>query len=195
MALAQVQTTPYRAEIFTPPLPPPAPRIAPRLELLNVSNLMEELQDQLQASISSNVIVKYDLSADLPHVLGNWLQLRRLVTSLVFNAAEAIGDEPGAIRVQAHAIHASRALLAVADGDEDLPVGEYVWLQIADNGCGMDDQTRCHLFERFFAPQLAGRGLELSAARDIVHQHWGALWVTGSPVRGTNVNVLLPCVG
>jgi K+-sensing histidine kinase KdpD len=179
MALAEVQTTDYRVENFTPPTPLPAPPAAPRLELLNITRLVEEMQEHLQGSLSSNVVVKYDLSHDLEHVLGNWAQLRRLVTHLVFNAAERMGGLPGAVRVQAHAIHASRALLAVADEDEELPVGEYVWLQVSDNAWNPDAQTR--------------PGLDLSAARDIVHQHWGALWVTRSPVQGTNVNILLPC--
>jgi signal transduction histidine kinase len=164
-----------------------------RMEWLDLSKLIVDLDGCFQAAAGSRIFVEYDLSPYLPEILGDREQLRLLVVNLFVNASEAIGDDVGVIHVRAVAVNGDRAMLASHGLDEPLSEGRYVWLQVSDTGCGMDEDTRQRLFEPFFTTKTVGRGLGLSEALGIVKKHHGAIWATSGPGQGSVFNVLLPC--
>jgi PAS domain S-box-containing protein len=159
---------------------------------LDVSQLVEEMIDLLNVSISKHVVLKTNLSRDLPAVLGNASQLRQLAMNLIINASEAIGEQDAEISITTSSVAgpdlaAQNGMLA--------PEGNYVRLEVSDTGCGMTEEVKARVFDPFFSTKFPGRGLGLAVVQGIVRDHRGAINLVSAPGQGTTFEVLLPCAG
>ncbi|WDU61254.1 ATP-binding protein [Pseudomonas poae] len=103
-------------------------------------------------------------------------QLNQVVMNLVINAAQAMGPERGTI--------------TISNGVE----GENIWLEVADNGCGIAPDSVQKIFDPFFTtkPVGEGTGLGLSLSYGIVKKHRGAISVSSELGKGTTFRVVLP---
>ncbi len=164
------------------------------LQPLDLADLMLELTHMLDVSTSSSTCIRYRLAADIPLALADAAQVRQMVVNLVMNAAEAIGDKNGVITVSTGVLDCDREYLRDAWlGDEALE-GPYVFLEIADTGCGMEKQTLERVFDPFFTTKFLGRGLGLPAVLGIVRGHKGAIRVQSEPGEGTTFRILIPAM-
>jgi two-component system, cell cycle sensor histidine kinase and response regulator CckA len=162
------------------------------IEAIDLSRLVDEIAALLQTSISRTVELRFDLARDLPPVEGDPGQLQQVVMNLVINAAEAIGDAPGVVRIATRAQVVDRTWSRTVVGIPDLKPGLYVLLEVEDDGCGMDEETVARIFDPFFTTKSAGRGLGLAAVIGIVNGHKGALKIYSAPGKGTTFRLLLP---
>jgi PAS domain S-box-containing protein len=160
---------------------------------INLSRLVQEMGDLLRASISKKVTLQYHFTDSMPTVEADATQLRQVVMNLILNASEAISVEHGSITVSTGVVNADRDYLASTYLDENLPVGPYAYFEVADTGCGMDEQTKSRIFDPFFTTKFTGRGLGLAAVLGIVRGHHGAIRVRSQQGRGTTITVLFPC--
>jgi PAS domain S-box-containing protein len=159
---------------------------------VNMAALVDEMAKMLKASINKNVIIKLLPSADIPPVTADASQIRQIVMNLIINASEAIGAAPGEIRVSL--VHtAVRGEDSVKDylGNVITP-GWYVCLEVEDNGCGMNEETKRRIFEPFYTTKFTGRGLGMSAVLGIIKAHNGALQLESQSGLGTTFKVYLP---
>jgi CheY-like chemotaxis protein len=159
---------------------------------LDLSETVEEMTQLLKVSISKKAVLQPRLAPGLPAVEADPAQVRQVVMNLITNASDAIGDEPGVITVTTGVTECDRAYLNQTYLDEDLPEGRYVFVEVSDTGCGMDDETQSRLFDPFYTTKFTGRGLGMAAVLGILRGHRGAIRVYSEPERGTTVKILFP---
>ena len=162
------------------------------VQRLDLGTLVEETAQMLQISISKKAVLRFHLEKNLPPVEVDATQLRQVIMNLVINASEAIGDRSGVIALTTGLTRVDRAYLGGTMLAPELAEGEYVFLEISDNGSGMSAETQARIFDPFFTTKFTGRGLGLAAVLGIVRGHKGALKVYSEPARGTTFKLLFP---
>ncbi len=159
---------------------------------LDVAAAVRRALDLGAKGVPHTVTLTRNLPDDLPAVNGDEGQVQQLVLNLVRNATEAVGDQPGAVEVAAGTCDVpDRDLLDPATGDS-LPAGRYVWVRVADTGCGIPPDLRPRIFDPFVTTKFLGRGLGLAAAQGIVRAHGGVIRVDSTAGRGSTFTVYLP---
>jgi PAS domain S-box-containing protein len=158
---------------------------------VELSHLVEEMVDLLRASTSERCRLELDLAPHAP-VEGDGTQLQQIVLNLVTNASESLAGRDGTVRIRTGRSHPEAGDLAGAAGTDSPAPGSYAFLEVADDGPGMDAATKARIFEPFFTTKFPGRGLGLAAVLGIVRAHRGVVQVRSEPGRGTALRVLLP---
>ncbi|MCX6956061.1 MAG: CHASE domain-containing protein [Verrucomicrobia bacterium] len=162
------------------------------VEPVDLGALASNLVPLLEVSIARKAALRFDLAPSLPTVLADATQLRQIVMNLVLNAADATGGKNGEIVLTTGVMRADRAVLRSCATGADLPEGDYVFLEVRDNGCGMSAEVVAKIFDPFYTTKFAGRGLGLAAVLGIVRGHQGALLVESEPERGSRFRLILP---
>ena len=162
------------------------------VENLNLNSLLEEMLHMLEVSISKKAVLRFNFAPHLPSVAVDATQVRQIVMNLVINASEAIGDKSGVICISSGCISCDKNYLKDVWLNENIHEGLYVFLEIADTGCGMNKETLARIFEPFFTTKFTGRGLGMAAVLGIVRGHKGAIKVYSEQGKGTTFKILLP---
>jgi len=165
------------------------------VEQIDLNRLLQEMLHMLEVSISKKAVLRLNLNQPLTAIEADATQLRQIVMNLVINASEAIGDRSGTISITTGCIDCDIGYLQYVWRDGSIPPGRYVYLEVADSGCGMDQDTAAKIFDPFFTTKFTGRGLGLSAVLGIVRGHRGAIKVYSEPGKGTTFKVLFPVSG
>jgi len=160
---------------------------------VNVSELVREIGTLLKASIPKTVTMRLELEDQLPLVDADRTQIQQLAMNLIINAAEAIGENrSGTVLVKTGVQLLGDSYIRTALPGTELMPGAFVYIEVNDDGCGMDEETKARIFEPFFTTKFTGRGLGLAAASGIVTAHRGAIRVLSTPNEGSTFKVFLP---
>ncbi len=159
---------------------------------LDLNAVITEMEQMLKLSISKKAAIRFSLSPSIPLLEADLSQIQQVVMNLVINASEAITTANGVITVSTGSQQCDHAYLREMWSGEPLPEGLYDFIEVADNGCGMDDTLRARIFEPFFTTKVKGRGLGLAAVMGLVRGHRGAIKVYSEPGRGTTFKLLFP---
>ena len=163
-----------------------------KVDYLDLSRVIAESQFLLGATVSRKVQLEYDLQDDLPLVEADVDQIRQMLVNLVTNANEAIGDKAGLISITTGTRFVDSEYLKSTYINEELPEGQYVFMEVRDTGHGIKKENLSRIFDPFFTTKFTGRGLGLAAVLGIVRGHHGVIRVDSTPDEGTVITVLLP---
>jgi CheY-like chemotaxis protein len=162
------------------------------VESLDLNLLLEEMLHMLEVSISKKAVLRLNLTRPLPTVEVDATQLRQIVMNLVINASEAVGDKSGVIAITTGCMDCDKNYLKDVWLSENIGEGLYVYLEVADTGCGMNKEILARIFDPFFTTKFSGRGLGMAAVLGIVKGHQGAIRVYSELGKGSTFKILLP---
>lgn len=158
---------------------------------LDVNQVILETVDLLNPRLTPKAQIGLQLASDLHPVLANDSQLQQVIMNLLLNAADAIAEPPGRLTVSAYNCKLEESRRDLPNHPAD---GDYVAIEVTDNGVGMDQMTLDRIFEPYYTTKPAGTGIGLTATLGIIHAHGGGVQVLSKIGRGTTFRVLLPAV-
>jgi len=162
----------------------------------HLNEVLTDLKDLLKVSISKKATVRFDLSDALPLIECDVTQVRQVLMNLIVNASDALEDSSGIITVRTGCVSLakdkSREWIRLSPGQEPLPSGDYVMVQVIDTGVGMSEANQLKIFDPFFTTKKTGHGLGLAAVMGIVRSHGGGISVESTLGKGTVFTVYFP---
>jgi two-component system cell cycle sensor histidine kinase/response regulator CckA len=184
--LDQAERTGWRAHELTQEMLDFARGAEPTKCPIDLAGVVEEAA-QLGVQ-NSNVQLNFNFQADAWHTEADSQQIRQVITNLVRNAAQAIGERGGMIELRLE----NQAELG---GGSAPPIPtNFVCLTVSDNGPGIPHDFLPHIFEPFYTTKARGTGLGLAITHNIVKRHGGFVRVKSGLGAGTTFEVFLPAL-
>jgi CheY-like chemotaxis protein len=161
------------------------------IEPLDLDAVVQDVSRLLGRLLGEDIVCDLKLAGDLPLVDADSGQLAQVLSNLAVNARDAM-PEGGRLTI---ATDRARLTEEEARQRAAMAAGEYVVLDVADTGHGMDAATQAQIFEPFFTTkeQGQGTGLGLAVVYGIVKQMGGFIWVYSEPGRGSRFRLYFPC--
>jgi len=166
---------------------------------MEINSLLQDSEDLYRSLLGSRIAFSTNLSDEIPPVYGDSSQIQQVITNLLVNAKEAIGDKKGG----AVMISTGDVVLRPEDVDPEMAAGRYLRIEVQDNGVGMDSDRLARCFEPFYTTKdvdartgigLSGSGLGLSTSYSIAKQHEGWIGARSRPGEGSVFTIYLPAL-
>jgi PAS domain S-box-containing protein len=157
-----------------------AKKASPEMMPLDINVAIRDILALLDSELRrNNVVAELHLTADIPMVLGNRVQLQQIILNLTMNAIEAMNTIQGSDKIFR------------IKSQFDAP--GRVMISVEDSGPGIDPMTMERIFDPLFTTKADGMGIGLSICRSLVEAHGGRLWVSLRPAGGSSFQFTLAC--
>ncbi len=155
--------------------------------------VVKEALKLLRASIPTTIEIKQNIDSKCGAIYGDPTQIHQVLMNLSTNAAHALEESGGVIKVTLEKAHFASDYMA---GETQLPAGSYVKLTVNDNGPGIDPNLHNRIFEPYFTTKEVGKGsgLGLAVVHGSVIAHNGAIDFESTPGQGTSIYIYFPAV-
>jgi PAS domain S-box-containing protein len=151
----------------------------PHKDWLDVNETIHEVIALARSEIQRHgVALTTQLSAQVPVILADRIQVQQVLLNLIMNAIEAM-----------RGVGEGRRALVVRSGTD---ASQHVVITVQDSGPGVDPKSLDHLFEAFYTTKPHGLGLGLAISRSIIDTHGGRLWATANVPCGAVFQFTLP---
>jgi PAS domain S-box-containing protein len=156
---------------------------------VHLNDAVAGFEKLLRRTIREDIEIEVLLAPEVATVMGDIGQIEQVIMNLAVNSQDAM-PAGGTLTIETALAEFQEPHAAAFP---DIRPGEYAVLAVTDTGCGMDAETRQHLFEPFYSTKGEhGTGLGMATVYGIVRQHDGAIWVHSEPNEGTTVEIYLP---
>lgn len=151
--------------------------------------MQEVLRDCVKiAGAGSAATITLEVAEDTAAVLADRAQISQVFQNLIINALQAMPPAPHPARVEVRARN-----VTLKEGKvPPLPAGEYVEVEVRDNGVGIKPEHREKIFDAFFTTKKHGTGLGLATVISIVRKHGGQIGLDSAVGVGTAFTIYLP---
>jgi len=161
---------------------------SPKKDVINIDSALREMDALLRFALRPNLELDLQLSALTAQTPINHICLQQVVLNLVLNARDALRDG-GVIAVRTRTVSRSDQSAIPSS----LPPGNYIALEVSDNGRQMGAAASIHGFEPFLTTEGSpGKGLGLTIVHRIVALNGGEVQMASAAEKGSTVRVLLP---
>ncbi len=152
---------------------------APQRARVDVNALISDAVALMQVDAARNqVVLRTELSPDLPAAAGDRVQLQQVLVNLIQNGIEAMS--------------------AVSDRPRNLVIrsekrgSDQVFVSVRDSGIGIAPKDEKRIFDTFFTTKPQGMGMGLAIGNSIIEAHGGRLWASANSDYGATVQFVLP---
>lgn len=146
-------------------------------ESVDVNEIIREMLVLLHNETTRySIAIRAELSADLPQIMGDRVQLQQVMMNLILNSIEAMRETDGTRELAIKSQQVENGRLMVS---------------ISDTGVGLPPQQAEQIFNAFFTTKPHGTGMGLSISRSIVESHGGRLYASANSPRGASFHVTL----
>ena len=155
-------------------------REGPPAERLGINEVIQEVIALTRGDVQKGgATIRIQMSAELPLVTGDRVQLQQLMLNLIMNAVEAMSE-----------VHDRPREISITTRGGD---GPEVLVQVQDSGVGLDPEGKEKLFDAFYTSKSVGMGMGLAISRSIVEHHGGRLWAISNDGPGASFLFTIPC--
>lgn len=162
-----------------------AGRASPIRTAVDLAELVAHLQQLLRVTVPRQSRLDCQVAHSLPRLIGDPSHMRQILMNLILNAVEALGGKPGTIRVVID------RTVSADPADKGTP---WIGIRVSDTGCGMSTEVLKNLFNPFYSTKAEGRGLGLTAVRNLVEGMGGTIEAHSVPGQGTTFTLLFPAL-
>ena len=154
-------------------------------EVMDLNGALDDLSKMLARLLPSRIEFERELAKDLWRIRADRAQIEQVILNLVVNARDAV-DTHGRIVL--------RTFNSDAESVPDAPAGEWVCLQVSDDGVGVQPELQDRIFEPYFTTKESGggSGLGLATVFGIVSQSGGHVRLDSKPGEGSTFTIMLP---
>ncbi|HZV05338.1 MAG TPA: PAS domain S-box protein [Gemmataceae bacterium] len=145
---------------------------------IDINAIIASTLDLLRASLPSRIMIKAELAERELFVKADETQVQQVVMNLCLNARDAM-PSGGLLQVRTTRVSSE---------------GDWVCLSVQDQGTGISEAVKAHLFDPFFSTKERGTGLGLAVVRHIVESHGGRIEVASELGQGARFEVWWPAV-
>jgi two-component system cell cycle sensor histidine kinase/response regulator CckA len=156
---------------------------------IDPGKMIADMSDMIRRLVGEDVQVVLRSAENIWPVMIDPNQTEQVLFNLAANARDAMPDG-GRLTISAE----NRTVKNADESPYHVPPGDYVFIEVADTGCGMSEETRARAFEPFFTTKgpEQGTGLGLAMAYGFITQSHGHIYIDSKVGRGTRFLIYLP---
>jgi len=148
---------------------------SPQRTLLDVNEVVREMLVLLHREAERHsVVMRTELTPDLPAVRADRVQLQQVLMNLMVNGIEAMGEPGGELVIRTRRVESG------------------LMVSVSDTGVGIPADKMEQVFSAFVTSKAAGTGMGLAISRTIVESHEGKIWAEANLGPGATFHFTLP---
>jgi two-component system cell cycle sensor histidine kinase/response regulator CckA len=158
--------------------------------LMQVKHLARDIVEMIEETFPKTIKLEHHFSTDTWPIRANPTQIHQVLLNLCVNARDAM-PRGGTLRLRTNNLRLDDAQALAIPGAR---AGNFVTIEVEDNGTGIPPEMLKHVWEPFFTTKESGKGtgLGLSTVRGIAESHHGFVELETTIGRGTTVRINLP---